>query len=103
MGSNGNKILVSDPKCSVSTRFSLTSLRKYQRINNIVIHHPTNKGTGQSAAKKAAAATKKATAAKNKAQQQQVKRLGNDVASFEERVMIVTFCKLGGVEGSQNL
>jgi hypothetical protein len=47
-------------------------LRKYQRINNIVIHHPTNKGTGQTAAKKAAAAAKKSTAAKNKAQQQQV-------------------------------
>ena len=52
--------------------FSLTSLRKYQRINNIVIHHPTNKGAGQAAARKAAAAVKKTTAAKNKAQQQQV-------------------------------
>ena len=61
--------------------FSLTSLRKYQRINNIVIHHPTTKGSGQ-AAKKAAAAGKKTPAAKAKTQQQQHSVIIEVIGSF---------------------
>jgi len=52
---------------------SLTSLRKYQRINGIVLHHNNHKGAGQSNAKKTTNAT---------AKKQQVKKAQNQVTNF---------------------
>jgi len=60
---------------------SLTSLRKYQRQNGIVINHSTHKGNGQTASKKAGGGSSK---------KQQAKRNMNQVILFELDFIIVS-------------